>query len=94
MMKKIIAIVLVVLFGCFLIFFVPKMIADKKAREEKKAQELQKRAEKRAEQTIGDKIGVTGGNAGFGGKYSEKAKDNADRASHRSADFLEQMEEE
>ena len=93
MIKKIIIIVLLALVGYFMIFVVPDLIREKKNEEEIKATEMQKRAEERARQTVGDKIGVTGGSAGFGGKFTEKAKVNVDKAAGRSADYQERIEE-
>lgn len=94
MLKKIIIVAIIAAAGYFVVIVIPRMIEDKKIEEQQKTAAKETLAEKKAAELLSDKIGITGGNAGFGGKFSEKARDNAAKATNRSNDYLDQMEDE
>ena len=99
-MKKTIIIVGAILVVLLLIVGVPLLIQNAKHKEAQKIMEKEIFAEEKAKEItkpvspLGKKLGVTGGDAGYGGQYTDKAKKNADKAMMRSADYLKNLEDE
>lgn len=94
MAKKIIIVAALVAIAIALVIYIPRKIEEKRRAEAERMEQMERRATEKAEETIGDKLGITGGNAGFGGKYSEKARDNSTKAHNRSAEYLEEVQQE
>ncbi len=93
-MKKILIIGGLILIFLIGIFIVPKWINKKAAESKAHYDNVEKEANKKADEVLGDKLGITGGNAGFGGKYSQHARDNANKAMMRSNKYMDDMEAE
>ena len=94
MLKKLIILGAIVLVGYIGWVLISNAISEKKTEEEQRAAELQRKADQRAQQTWGDKVGITGGNAGFGGVYTQTAHEKADKAYGRSDQAVKQMEDQ
>jgi hypothetical protein len=91
MIKTIIWILAAALLGYLLIVVVPGMIRDKKEAEIERASALEQKAQQKAEGIAAPASG-SGGGGGFRTPQTDKARENAGRASFRSDRELEQME--
>jgi len=75
-----------------LVFGIPRMIEKERKAESQRNTEMEERAQERAKAATTPRL--TGGRAGFGGEYTERALDNSERAANRSAEEIEENEEE
>ncbi len=93
MAKKIIAVLAALVIAYLLVVWVPKHIDKTTEKEKARMDKMEQRAREKADETAGDKLGITGGDAGFGGKFTEKARDAQTEAHRRSVEALEKIDE-
>jgi hypothetical protein len=103
-MKKVFIIAAIVLCGVFVVFVVPRLIADAAKKEalrmeqleenaKKKASEMTNKIRKRPTNAIHEKYSA-GVEGEFGDYQTHRAQKNANKAMNRSADFMKNLEED